>query len=62
MPFVPSPRARADLGAIWDYTAERWGQEQAERYVRQIQAALEALADNPGLGRDAGDIRPGYRR
>ncbi|MFQ8432040.1 type II toxin-antitoxin system RelE/ParE family toxin [Amaricoccus sp. W119] len=29
--FVLSPAAQADLDEIWDYTAERWGQEQAAR-------------------------------
>jgi toxin ParE1/3/4 len=37
--YVLSPAAGADLEQIWDYTAERWGQEQAERYVRAIRDA-----------------------
>ena len=30
--FVLTPRARADLDEIWDYTADRWGLDQAETY------------------------------
>jgi hypothetical protein len=34
--FVLSPRAQADLDDIWDYTADRWGLDQAETYTRDI--------------------------
>ncbi len=57
-----SPAAQADLDAIFDYTAETWGLERAEDYVRLIQAACEALARSPGQAQDCGDIRAGYRR
>ena len=62
MPYVLSPRAQADLGEIWDHTLSRWGSDQAERYLRQIQAALELLTRNPRLGRSASAIRRGYRK
>ncbi len=60
--WVLSPRARSDLDEIWDYTAERWGLDQAERYIRAIQSAVESLAKDPTLGRGCDDIRPGYRK
>ena len=34
--FTLSPRARADIEEIWDYTESRWSSDQAETYVRQI--------------------------
>ncbi len=57
-----TPAAVRDLDGIWDYTVERWGAEQAERYIRGIATACDRLAgcDLPGL--DAGDIRAGYRK
>ena len=57
-----SPRARADLNEIFDYTVERWGLLQAEFYIRQIQVAVEAVAASPTLGRSCDGIRPGYRK
>jgi plasmid stabilization system protein ParE len=30
---VLTPRARADLKAIWIYTADRWNVAQADRYA-----------------------------
>lgn len=58
--FRVSPAARADLGEIWDYTASRWGAEQAERYVRALAAACQDLADQRKEGRAIDDIRAGY--
>jgi toxin ParE1/3/4 len=60
--FVLSPAARADIEAIWGYTAQRWGPEQAERYLRLLQAACEDLAHGRRRGRSAEHIRPGYLR
>ena len=61
-PYVLSPAARADLERIWDFTANTWGDDQAEAYVREIQRAIERVARNPMIGRGCDDIRAGYRR
>ncbi len=57
-----SRKAVADLSGIWDYTAERWGIEQAERYAEGIRDTCEALASGQQCGQDARHVRPGYRR
>lgn len=57
-----SPAAQADLEHIWEYTSERWGDDQAESYVRDIQRAIERVVDNPLIGRSCDEVRPGYRR
>lgn len=44
-------RARADLLDIAAFTAERWGQEQAERYVTQLYEAFHRIVDFPALRR-----------
>ncbi|ORA51001.1 hypothetical protein BST21_02300 [Mycolicibacterium celeriflavum] len=40
-----------DVNDIWDYTRERWSDDQAERYLREIQRAIERIVDNPLIGR-----------
>ncbi len=60
--IVLTPRAVADLNEIWDYTIERWSDDQAERYVRNIWRAIEAAAADPKRTRSCDDIRPGYRK
>ena len=58
--YVLSPRAREDLSEIWSYTADRWGDDQADRYIRLIASACEALATGGKRGRSADAIRAGY--
>ena len=53
--------ARADLEAIWIYTVEHWGIEQAERYLQGLFGCFEELAANPRLGRERNDVKAGYR-
>ncbi len=59
---VLSPRAQADVQEIWAYSRERWGPDQAEAYIRQIQRALQTLAADPRRGRACDHIRAGYSR
>lgn len=58
--YTLSPRARADVDGIWDYTAARWTEAQAVSYIQQIKAAVETIASQPGLGRSCDDVRVGY--
>lgn len=54
------PLAVSDLEGIWLYTFEKWGAEQADRYLRKIQEALNQLLKDPKAGRSAETIRAGY--
>ena len=60
--YALSPAAQVDLEEIWDYTVRRWGEVQAERYTRDIQATCEALGNGALVGLSAEDIRTGYRK
>ena len=57
-----TPRARQDLRAIWTYTFKRWGEPQAELYVRQLDAGIRSLVDFHDIGESCEHIRAGYRR
>jgi toxin ParE1/3/4 len=59
---ILSRRAQADIEEIWNYTAERWDEEQANRYVRLLHQGIEAIARAPNRARPCDDIRVGYRR
>lgn len=60
--YLLSPAAQADLEEIWAYTYDRWGPDQAEEYLRELQRAIERAAANPRIGRACDEIRPGYRQ
>ena len=41
-----SEKALEDINAIWNYTAERWSTEQANRYYNLILDEIEFIAAN----------------
>lgn len=51
-----TPRAERDLKDIWLYTAETWGDEQAETYVALLEKRFEVLANSPYMGAARPDI------
>ena len=53
--------ALADLEAIWVYTVEQWGIEQAERYLKSLFTCFEDLAENPQLDRQRDEVKAGCR-
>jgi toxin ParE1/3/4 len=54
--------ARADLKSISQFTFRTWGEEQANRYIRELRDCARMLAQSPMLGRRCDTVRPGYRR
>jgi len=57
-----TPAAERDLEAIWTYTLQRWGVEQANRYIDLLTAAFAELANSPNTAPACDQVRPGYRR
>lgn len=60
--YVLSRKAAADVEAIAEFSLQRWDMARAERYVLGLHETFRTLAEFPDLGRDASDIRAGYRR
>lgn len=54
-----SPAAEADIDDIWDYSADNWGPDQADRYTDEIRDACHALASGGKHGRVV-NVRSGY--
>ena len=59
---ILSPKAKADLSEIWDYTCTEWGAEQAEKYVRDLWAVMQEQTMDLAKSVDIGDVRKGYRK
>lgn len=57
-----SNAARDDLKSIWEYTKGRWGEVQADSYVRELDAGMQELATFPSMGERCELVREGYRR
>jgi toxin ParE1/3/4 len=48
-----------DIGA---YTLRTWGEDRTLRYIEDLEAGCQRLADNPAPGRPCDHVRPGLRR
>ena len=55
------PKARGDLGQIWEYTREAWGLEQADTYLRALDNTFNAIAKQPMLGRSRDEVLEGLK-
>jgi toxin ParE1/3/4 len=60
--FRFSVLAETDLLNIGLYTLRTWGEDQTERYLRELEDCCQVLADRPQLGRVCDEVRPGLRR
>ena len=54
--------AESDLTTIADYTTDRWGPGQAERYLERLAECFERIALTPGMGRPFDSVYAGVRR
>lgn len=61
-PYLLTTAARKDLIDIGRFTTEKWGKRQRNKYLKQLDDAFELLARQPEIGRDADDIKPGYKK
>ena len=54
-------QARSDVLDIAAFTADRWGEAQAERYVTGLYSGFQAIVDRPELRRPFLEIPPYFR-
>lgn len=47
---------------IGRFTSERWGKQQRNTYLKQLDTAFKLLAQQPEIGKDAAATKPGYRK
>ena len=53
-------QAQDDLESIWVYSYQEWGTEQADKYIRSLLSRFTWLAENPQLGKQREELKPGY--
>ena len=57
-----SGKADEDLGEIYVYSHQRFGEAKADAYLLALEERFFLLADQPSLGRRIDHIREGYLR
>lgn len=60
--FRIATRARANLVEIYEYTESSFGAYQADAYYAGLIRTFGLLADFPGIGQRADELREGLRR
>lgn len=61
-PYLLTAAARQDIVDIGRYTTKKWGRRQRDKYLKQLDDAFKLLARQPEIGRDADDVKPGYKK
>ncbi len=62
MAILFSPKAIVDLSNIWQYTVEKWGENQADSYINELSSACNKLLDGLSQEISVDYILPGYHK
>jgi toxin ParE1/3/4 len=49
-------KAVEDITKIWNYTVDKWSENQADIYYTLLIATCEEVATNPNIGKDYSNI------
>ena len=60
--FLLTSAARKDIIDIGRFTTQKWGRRQRDKYLKQLDDAFRLLARQPEIGRDAEELKPGYKK
>ena len=60
--FYLTNEAKRDLITIAEYTQRKWGVEQRNVYIKQMDDAFHLIGDNPELGVACDYIQQGYKK
>ncbi|MDZ7766048.1 MAG: type II toxin-antitoxin system RelE/ParE family toxin [Melioribacteraceae bacterium] len=45
-----------DLSDIWEYTLQKWSENQADKYYQAIEYACKEIGENPNIGKEYTEI------
>ena len=54
--FKLTNKAVEDLANIWEYTFEKWSEQQADYYYESLILNCEEISNNPNIGKPYNDI------
>lgn len=54
--YLLTRKAVSDISSIWNYTAEKWSERQADLYYEMLIATFRKIAGNPAIGKEYNDI------
>ena len=60
--LVLRPAARQEMVDIWLYTADQWGVDQADKYIRRIEIEIQSVLEFPAKGSPVPGMPNQYRK
>ena len=61
MAFKLRPAADQDLEDIYNYSVSEWGEDRADRYIRDLETTFQKLDSGELHARKADEINPGLK-
>jgi len=55
--FILTNKAVEDITSIWNYTFDKWSEQQADKYYKMLLSNCQDIADNPNLGKNYSGIK-----
>lgn len=59
--FEISKLALKDLDDIWEYSAEQWSRQQANRYYKELIQSIQEICNNSEIGKPIDYVKQGHR-
>lgn len=50
-------KAVEDLTKIWNYTFDKWSEQQADKYYKFLLSCCQGIAQNPDLGKNYSGVK-----
>ena len=60
--FEVSKLALKDMDEIWEYTAEHWSKQQANKYYKEIIDVIEKICNKSVMGTGIDEVKKGHKR
>lgn len=55
------PKARTDIEDIWLYGVKRWGLDQADSYLNELNTIFQLISENPQIAKPRHELNPPVR-
>lgn len=56
--YILTNKAVKDLTKIWNYTLEKWSEQQADNYYKMLILTCEEIVNNPNIGKKCSETSP----
>ncbi len=55
--YILTQKALCDLSDIWNYTYDKWSENQADKYYQMLIKSIQLISENPDVGKKYDSIK-----